>query len=98
MESQEITETPRRSATSTATEVFPTPVGPKMAITLPASTMNTPSQARGGGPDDINVYQLTGGKVPGEVDDLEAHGPALSLIHISEPTRRTPISYAVFCL
>src|SRR5680860_1717050 len=28
------------------------------------------------------------------------HGPsarALSLIHISEPTRRTPISYAVFC-
>src|SRR5680860_1616838 len=31
------------------------------------------------------------------------HSPALlysylSLIHISEPTRRTPISYAVFCL
>src|SRR5680860_1843584 len=25
-------------------------------------------------------------------------GEALSLIHISEPTRRTPISYAVFCL
>ena len=25
-------------------------------------------------------------------------GPMLSLIHISEPTRRTPISYAVFCL
>src|SRR5665647_3768024 len=25
-------------------------------------------------------------------------GPYLSLIHISEPTRRTPISYAVFCL
>src|SRR5664279_2297566 len=24
--------------------------------------------------------------------------PGLSLIHISEPTRRTPISYAVFCL
>src|SRR5664279_6430663 len=24
--------------------------------------------------------------------------PELSLIHISEPTRRTPISYAVFCL
>src|SRR5680860_486330 len=23
--------------------------------------------------------------------------PGLSLIHISEPTRRTPISYAVFC-
>ena len=25
-------------------------------------------------------------------------GVMLSLIHISEPTRRTPISYAVFCL
>ena len=25
-------------------------------------------------------------------------GENLSLIHISEPTRRTPISYAVFCL
>src|SRR5680860_1797468 len=25
-------------------------------------------------------------------------GVNLSLIHISEPTRRTPISYAVFCL
>ena len=25
-------------------------------------------------------------------------GFSLSLIHISEPTRRTPISYAVFCL
>ena len=25
-------------------------------------------------------------------------GGGLSLIHISEPTRRTPISYAVFCL
>src|SRR5664279_5761200 len=26
------------------------------------------------------------------------HRLSLSLIHISEPTRRTPISYAVFCL
>src|SRR5680860_1390889 len=26
------------------------------------------------------------------------HAERLSLIHISEPTRRTPISYAVFCL
>src|SRR5664279_1515505 len=34
-------------------------------------------------------------------DSLDAEddeGKALSLIHISEPTRRTPISYAVFCL
>src|SRR5665647_3814102 len=28
----------------------------------------------------------------------EDHEYELSLIHISEPTRRTPISYAVFCL
>ena len=27
-----------------------------------------------------------------------SQGKVLSLIHISEPTRRTPISYAVFCL
>src|SRR5680860_1726493 len=27
-----------------------------------------------------------------------SHPQRLSLIHISEPTRRTPISYAVFCL
>src|SRR5665647_4954 len=30
------------------------------------------------------------------LNELKALG--LSLIHISEPTRRTPISYAVFCL
>src|SRR5680860_1918199 len=29
---------------------------------------------------------------------LEREDMVLSLIHISEPTRRTPISYAVFCL
>src|SRR5664279_4903683 len=36
------------------------------------------------------------------IDDMDKAGVAtamtLSLIHISEPTRRTPISYAVFCL
>src|SRR5664279_5864539 len=30
--------------------------------------------------------------------NLEIPVQELSLIHISEPTRRTPISYAVFCL
>src|SRR5664279_86906 len=39
--------------------------------------------------------QLIRGDILGMANDL-AH--ALSLIHISEPTRRTPISYAVFCL
>src|SRR5664279_1359899 len=36
-----------------------------------------------------------------KIKHLAEHGqpmPWLSLIHISEPTRRTPISYAVFCL
>ena len=28
----------------------------------------------------------------------EKDGLFLSLIHLSEPTRRTPLSYAVFCL
>src|SRR5665647_3738044 len=32
------------------------------------------------------------------VGDLPRPARHLSLIHISEPTRRTPISYAVFCL
>ena len=31
-------------------------------------------------------------------DDFDGIVYDLSLIHISEPTRRTPISYAVFCL
>eukprot|EP01016_Furgasonia_blochmanni_P034888 TRINITY_DN380_c0_g2_i2.p1 TRINITY_DN380_c0_g2~~TRINITY_DN380_c0_g2_i2.p1 ORF type:complete len:109 (+),score=16.26 TRINITY_DN380_c0_g2_i2:66-392(+) len=31
-------------------------------------------------------------------DVCPRNGLYLSLIHISEPTRRTPISYAVFCL
>src|SRR5665647_3633366 len=33
-----------------------------------------------------------------ELVDLFGKNSGLSLIHISEPTRRTPISYAVFCL
>ena len=32
------------------------------------------------------------------VPDVKRAVCMLSLIHISEPTRRTPISYAVFCL
>src|SRR5664279_1757845 len=38
-------------------------------------------------------------RLGGVIDDLGTHiTDDLSLIHISEPTRRTPISYAVFCL
>src|SRR5680860_1625285 len=32
------------------------------------------------------------------IDIVDSLTQELSLIHISEPTRRTPISYAVFCL
>src|SRR5664279_5767979 len=39
---------------------------------------------------------VDGFRAPSDPDDAEVWG--LSLIHISEPTRRTPISYAVFCL
>src|SRR5664279_1147133 len=35
---------------------------------------------------------------PAPKGDKAGKGEKLSLIHISEPTRRTPISYAVFCL
>src|SRR5680860_297944 len=55
--------------------------------------------------DEVELDEL---RVPAEElkDALERARPdfraaldfALSLIHISEPTRRTPISYAVFCL
>src|SRR5665647_406543 len=40
------------------------------------------------------------GNISTHVDEtwLFEDGQWLSLIHISEPTRRTPISYAVFCL
>src|SRR5680860_1675206 len=33
-----------------------------------------------------------------DLNSFKVLGGSLSLIHISEPTRRTPISYAVFCL
>ena len=36
--------------------------------------------------------------IKGREEILHVHMRKLSLIHISEPTRRTPISYAVFCL
>src|SRR5664279_6151078 len=54
--------------------------------------------------DDITLFGL---RVCPDLDTVmytlgngihEAQGWGLSLIHISEPTRRTPISYAVFCL
>src|SRR5680860_1443242 len=45
---------------------------------------------------DVNLYWLLNGK--GTFPSETSENVSLSLIHISEPTRRTPISYAVFCL
>ena len=49
-----------------------------------------------------NSYiEIKDGKITVTLPDthtLTTSNQTLSLIHISEPTRRTPISYAVFCL
>src|SRR5664279_6374967 len=49
---------------------------------------------------DLLVLAVKPDQVGGVLADVRDHltGKHLSLIHISEPTRRTPISYAVFCL
>ena len=44
----------------------------------------------------LKVVKFFPAEQAGGIDMIKAM--ALSLIHISEPTRRTPISYAVFCL
>src|SRR5680860_1137137 len=56
-------------------------------------------------PSAGRTVDLAGGVLVPAFCDAHCHLPAtglytlgLSLIHISEPTRRTPISYAVFCL
>ena len=43
------------------------------------------------------ILQTNSGKTTIRNVTIESES-GLSLIHISEPTRRTPISYAVFCL
>src|SRR5680860_25020 len=43
------------------------------------------------------IYPLNNLVSPDMMGTPEAEMDELSLIHISEPTRRTPISYAVFC-
>ena len=47
-----------------------------------------------------NIYKLANQILElKKIKDQQAwYDELLSLIHISEPTRRTPISYAVFCL
>ena len=46
--------------------------------------------------EEIGTYDPN--QDPSVIKFDEEAAKKLSLIHISEPTRRTPISYAVFCL
>ena len=47
----------------------------------------------------MDLYEGLNGISPKMIEEAGNYKKtALSLIHISEPTRRTPISYAVFCL
>ena len=49
--------------------------------------------------EDVKKLLADNGKSLAEIEEVEPEPSlGLSLIHISEPTRRTPISYAVFCL
>src|SRR5680860_278255 len=73
---------------------------------------NTPADCTEyeGSPETVDVATTAGRHPPfyyaivGLPSLVDADAPGvyamriLSLIHISEPTRRTPISYAVFCL
>src|SRR5664279_4655720 len=79
--------TPKPSPTKKATPPEP---GKKNGETEKEAAKSTPSGARGAGGQD------SGSTGPG--GPTRASEFSLSLIHISEPTRRTPISYAVFCL
>src|SRR5665647_3871875 len=75
-------------------------------------TTDSPTQRVGGTPSEgFEKVTYTRPKLslsnafdPGDLRDFDRRvrqtcpEATLSLIHISEPTRRTPISYAVFCL
>src|SRR5664279_6032922 len=91
---------------------FPMGMPTQLAV-LPADHAGTGSVGDGGHPETWTAaHGVVGMGVFGHADWLvdgintagvSAHllympGGYLSLIHISEPTRRTPISYAVFCL
>src|SRR5665647_364865 len=53
---------------------------------------------QGGSGPDSHGHRVRGPRRDRDLMTVVAKHNFLSLIHISEPTRRTPISYAVFCL
>ena len=59
-----------------------------------AAVVTQPDKPKGRGKELL----MTPVKAEAVKHDIPVFQPELSLIHISEPTRRTPISYAVFCL
>src|SRR5665647_2789523 len=66
---------------------------PKKPLTIEALTDWLAARA------GLDYYHIDPLKLDfGSVSQIISKAYALSLIHISEPTRRTPISYAVFCL
>src|SRR5665647_2248904 len=68
-----------------------TPIRAGFAVLVPAGANHNIINT---GSAPLKLYTLYA--PPNHRDGVVHH--TLSLIHISEPTRRTPISYAVFCL
>src|SRR5680860_662805 len=60
---------------------------------LRAETQERPAEVL-----SLNILSNRGRTIRPKTVNQKRYVDALSLIHISEPTRRTPISYAVFCL
>src|SRR5680860_1407803 len=75
-----------------------------MIINGPWEVNNIKGAPAFGGLDNLGIAVVPAGSkragapVGGHDYVIWSGMPTLSLIHISEPTRRTPISYAVFCL
>src|SRR5665647_3751810 len=87
-------------ATSNTTPTTPTATAPaagdRLTMTAYRVDLNTVPIVSVFHPAAGNEYAIYYCKI----NNINAgnYGMSLSLIHISEPTRRTPISYAVFCL
>src|SRR5665647_2669028 len=69
-------------------------MGKGKAREVPVAVQKAMDEARRG----MVKVSLTNGTLHHAVTGVHGAAKVLSLIHISEPTRRTPISYAVFCL
>src|SRR5665647_2640745 len=95
---------PGKQEESTMTSILTRPLGASVAAALAAVLIIATPASATPGTTTVGDYMYS-------YDDADVAAGAtitdyvgtdtvltLSLIHISEPTRRTPISYAVFCL